>query len=97
MALQVDLVSPERIIYQGEADMVVCRTVGGGEVAFMAGHAPFMGALAESTVRIKTSGGGEESADISGGFVEVSDNHVIVLSEEVAMEGESGGGDEEGD
>ena len=93
MGLQVDLVSPERIIYQGEADMVVCRTVGGGEVAFMAGHAPFMGALAESTVRIKTSGGGEESADISGGFVEVSGDHVIILSEEVDMEGGSGKAD----
>jgi F-type H+-transporting ATPase subunit beta len=43
--LQVELVSPEEILYSGEAYMVVVRTVGGGEVAFMPGHAPFLGAL----------------------------------------------------
>jgi F-type H+-transporting ATPase subunit epsilon len=57
MTLQVELVSPERILYSGEADMVVCRTVGGGEVAFLTGHAPFLGALETGVVRVKTSGG----------------------------------------
>ncbi|HEX2049315.1 MAG TPA: F0F1 ATP synthase subunit epsilon, partial [Actinomycetota bacterium] len=42
MALQVELVSPERILYSGEAEMVVARTVSGGEVAFLTGHAPFL-------------------------------------------------------
>ena len=32
MTLQVELVSPERILYSGEADMVIARTVGGGEL-----------------------------------------------------------------
>ena len=80
MALQVELVSPERILYSGEADMVVCRTVGGGEVAFLTGHAPFLGALETGLVRVKTSGG-EEVAAVHGGFVEVRDNRVIVLSD----------------
>ena len=35
MALQVELVSPERILYSGEADMVIARTVGGGDIAFL--------------------------------------------------------------
>ena len=51
MALQVELVSPERILYSGEADMVVCRTIDGGELAFLTGHAPFLGALDESEVQ----------------------------------------------
>jgi F-type H+-transporting ATPase subunit epsilon len=80
VALQVELVSPERILYSGEADMVVCRTVGGGEVAFLTGHAPFLGALETGVVRVKTSGG-EEIAAVHGGFVEVRDNRVIVLSD----------------
>jgi F-type H+-transporting ATPase subunit epsilon len=80
MTLQVELVSPERILYSGEADMVVCRTVGGGEVAFLTGHAPFLGALETGVVRVKTSGG-EEVAAVHGGFVEVRDNRVIVLSD----------------
>ena len=45
MTLQVELVSPERILWTGEADMVIARTVGGGDIAFLSGHAPFVGAL----------------------------------------------------
>ncbi len=80
MALQVELVSPERILYSGEAEMVVCRTVTGGEVAFLANHAPFLAALEPGVVRVKTSGG-EEVAAVHGGFVEVRDNRVIILSD----------------
>ena len=39
MPLQVELVSPERLLYSGEADQVIARTVGGGDIAFLAGHA----------------------------------------------------------
>ena len=82
MALQVELVSPERILFSGEADMVVCRTEGGGEIAFLTGHAPFVGALGIGTVRVKPTGGGaEERAAVHGGFVEVKDNRVTVLSD----------------
>ncbi|HVF15003.1 MAG TPA: ATP synthase F1 subunit epsilon [Acidimicrobiales bacterium] len=78
--MHVELVSPERILYSGEAEMVVCRTVDGGEIAFLSGHAPFLGALGEGMVRIKTDSG-EEVAAVHGGFVEVRDNRVIVLSD----------------
>jgi F-type H+-transporting ATPase subunit epsilon len=81
LTLQVELVSPERILYSGEADMVVCRTVGGGEVAFLTGHAPFLAALETGVVRVKTGSGSEEVAAVHGGFVEVRDNRVIILSD----------------
>ena len=45
MPLSVQVVSPERILWSGEADMVLTRTSAGGEIAFMNGHAPFVGAL----------------------------------------------------
>jgi F-type H+-transporting ATPase subunit epsilon len=82
MPLQVELVSPERILYSGEADMVVCRTIGGGEVAFLAGHAPFLGALEISRVKVKGAGSeGDVVAAVHGGFVHVRDDTVIVLSD----------------
>jgi len=81
VALQVELVSPERVLYSGEADMVICRTTGGGDIAFLTGHAPFIGALDVWEVRIKTTGGDEEVAAVHGGFVEVRDNRVIILSD----------------
>ncbi|MHB8669003.1 MAG: ATP synthase F1 subunit epsilon [Acidimicrobiales bacterium] len=79
--LHVELVSPERILYTGEAEMVVCRTVGGGDIAFLTGHARFLGALDTHAVRIRTAEGAEERVAVHGGFVEVSDDRVIVLSD----------------
>ena len=85
MALHVELVSPERILYTGEADMVICRTVEEGEVAFMTGHAPFLGALDLARVKVNATGGGEEVFAVLGGFVEVRDDRVIILSDEAEL------------
>jgi F-type H+-transporting ATPase subunit epsilon len=81
MPMQVELVSPERILFSGEADMVICRTVDGGDIAFLPGHAPFLGALAVWPARIQKSDGTEEVAAVHGGFVHVRDNTVIILSD----------------
>jgi F-type H+-transporting ATPase subunit epsilon len=82
MAMQVELVSPERVLFSGEADMVVARTEGGGDIAFLTGHAPFVGALGIGVVRVKPSSGApEEKAAVHGGFVEVKDNRVTILSD----------------
>lgn len=71
MALRIELVSPERMVYSGEADMVIARTIEGGDIAFMDGHTPFVGALEIATATI-TSGDREEQVAVHGGFVEVS-------------------------
>jgi F-type H+-transporting ATPase subunit epsilon len=81
MAMHVELVSPERILYSGEAEMVICRTIGGGDIAFLADHAPFLGALDVAVVRIRKEDGEWEEAAVHGGFVHVRDNSVIVLSD----------------
>ncbi len=80
MPLQVELVSPERILFSGEADMVIARTVGGGDIAFLPGHSPFVGALEIATVTIR-SGGNDELVAVHGGFVEVSNDTVTILSD----------------
>ena len=46
--MSVEVVSPEAVLYSGEATMVITRTLGGGEIAFQPGHAAFLGALTES-------------------------------------------------
>jgi F-type H+-transporting ATPase subunit epsilon len=80
VSLDVALVSPERILFTGEADMVVCRTAD-GEIAFLTDHAPFVGALVIAPVRVVQPDGGETKAAVHGGFVEVRDNKVSVLSD----------------
>ena len=45
-AFPVQLVSPEQVLFDGEAEMVVCRPVEGA-IAFLNGHVPYLGALAD--------------------------------------------------
>ncbi|HVE95280.1 MAG TPA: ATP synthase F1 subunit epsilon [Acidimicrobiales bacterium] len=80
MAMQVEVVSPERVLFSGEADMVVARSEG-GDIAFLSDHAPFLGALGVGLVRVKLSDGNDVKVAVHGGFVEVRDNHVIILSD----------------
>jgi F-type H+-transporting ATPase subunit epsilon len=82
MTMQVEVVSPERILWSGEADMVITRTVGGGDIAFLPGHAPFVGALGTGVLSIRPSAGGrDEKIAVHGGFAEVSSNTVTILSD----------------
>jgi F-type H+-transporting ATPase subunit epsilon len=79
--MQVELVSPERVVFSGEATQVITRTLGGGEIAFLPGHAPFLGALTESHTRITLADGSQLDAAVHGGFVQVSGNKVSILSD----------------
>jgi F-type H+-transporting ATPase subunit epsilon len=81
MTLQVELVSPERILFSGEASMVTARTLGGGDIAFLTGHAPFIGALDIDQVVIRLTDGTDEVAAVHGGFVSVNDDRVKILSD----------------
>jgi F-type H+-transporting ATPase subunit epsilon len=82
-AFQVDLVSPEKVLFSGEADMVITRTLEGGEIAFQAGHAPFLGALVENHTRIFLTDGTIQDVAVHRGFVEVSGSptRVSILSD----------------
>jgi F-type H+-transporting ATPase subunit epsilon len=87
MPLQVELVSPERILWSGDADMVVART-SEGDIAFLTGHAPFIGALGIGAVSIRATDGTEERAAVHGGFVEVSGDRVTILSDVAELAGD---------
>jgi F-type H+-transporting ATPase subunit epsilon len=79
--MKVEVVSPEQVLYSGEATMVITRTLGGGEIAFQPGHAAFLGALTENHTRVFLTDGTVEDIAVHGGFVEVSDNKVSLLSD----------------
>jgi F-type H+-transporting ATPase subunit epsilon len=79
--VQVQLVSPEQVLYEGEGKMVVVRTLGGGDIAFEDNHAQFLGALADWPARVKFDDGTQVWFAVHGGFVEVSHNQVIILSD----------------
>jgi F-type H+-transporting ATPase subunit epsilon len=81
VTLHVELVSPEQVLYSGDASMVVARTAGGGDIAFLTGHAPFLGVLVPGVVRVIEEEGGELRVAVFGGFVEVNHDRVSILSD----------------
>jgi F-type H+-transporting ATPase subunit epsilon len=73
------VVSPERVLYEGEAEMVAARTID-GEIAFLPNHTPFLGALGTAQVRVIFPEG-QQAIAVHEGFVEVSGLNVVVLSD----------------
>ena len=81
MTFQIELVSPEAITYQGEADMVIARTVGGGDIAFQPGHVPFIGVLAVWSVDVIRPDGDRDTFAVHRGFVQVAGTKISILSD----------------
>ena len=79
--MRVEVVSPERVLFSGEATQVITRTLGGGEIAFLAGHAPFLAALIPNHSRLYLTDGSILDVAVHGGFVEVSNGKVSILTD----------------
>ncbi|MEQ8717085.1 MAG: ATP synthase F1 subunit epsilon [Acidimicrobiales bacterium] len=84
MPFDVQLVSPERLVFSGEADMVIARTTN-GDIGFQPGHIPFVGVLTPERLKINLSDGTTREVAVHSGFVEVSADHVTVLSDIAEM------------
>ena len=82
--MQVDLVSPERMVWSGDADAVYARTTD-GELGILPGHIPLIGTLVEYPVRIQVGGGEEVVAAVLGGFLSVLESGVTVLGETIEL------------
>jgi F-type H+-transporting ATPase subunit epsilon len=78
-ALQVVVISPERTIFDGPADSVVAPAWD-GQLGILRGHAPLMALLGRGELRV-SRGGASETFLVEGGFLQVVDNRVTVLSE----------------
>lgn len=79
MPLQLEIVSPERRAYTDEVDMVVVPGID-GQLGILPHHTPLISALGIGELRIQ-KGGTEQSMLISGGFVEVRPDKVIVMAD----------------
>lgn len=79
--LHVELVAVERILWSGEATMVLARTTE-GELGILPGHISLLGQLADGgVVRIDEEGGEQLSVAVHGGFLSVTDKGVSILAE----------------
>ena len=82
-ALRVVVISPEAKVFEGEADMVVAPAWD-GEIGIMRGHAPLMALLGAGDLRVQRAGATEHFV-VQGGFLQVIDDVVTVLSERAEL------------
>jgi F-type H+-transporting ATPase subunit epsilon len=79
-SLKIDIVTAERIVYSAEVDIVVAPGVE-GQLGILPHHAPLMTILQAGELVVR-KGEQEESLAISGGFLEVRPDRVIVLADQ---------------
>ncbi len=77
--IQLDVVTPERRVLSEAVDMVTVPGLG-GELGILPGHTPLISQL-QTGVLSYNAGGKTSQLHVSGGFVEVRDDHVAVLAE----------------
>ncbi|OGT70832.1 MAG: F0F1 ATP synthase subunit epsilon [Gammaproteobacteria bacterium RIFCSPLOWO2_02_FULL_56_15] len=80
MTIHVDIVSAEKEIFSGVAEMVFAPGIM-GELGIAPKHSPLLTYLAPGEVRLKLPGGAEESFYVSGGILEIQPHVVTVLSD----------------
>lgn len=77
--LKVSVISPERVLYEGEAESVVAPAFD-GEVGILPHHAPMMTLLGRGELRIGPDGSGGRF-EVAGGFLQVLNDSVRVVTE----------------
>jgi len=85
--MTVEVVTPERVVYSGQAEMVIARGVQ-GDLGILPNHMPLVSPLKIAPVRIKTEGDKEVSMAVSGGFMEVRGDKVTILAETAELPGD---------
>jgi F-type H+-transporting ATPase subunit epsilon len=80
--LTVSVISPEAVLYEGTTDSVVAPAFD-GEVGILTGHAPMMTLLGTGVLRLG-GGGGSQRFNVAGGFLQVVDNVVRVVTEKAS-------------
>ncbi|PVG83350.1 F0F1 ATP synthase subunit epsilon [Nocardioides gansuensis] len=82
--LHVELVAADRLVWSGEAKMVIARTTE-GDVGILPHHAPVLSIIIEGVVDVQTAEGETWVAAVDAGFLSVANNRVSILSEHAEM------------
>lgn len=87
MPLEVHIVTPEREVWTGQAEMLVARGVE-GELGILAGHEPMLVQLAIGPLRIHREGGELLAAVVDGGFLHVGTHEGLTRADVLASQAE---------
>lgn len=84
-ALTVRVVSPERVMFEGEVASLVAPAWD-GKIGILPNHAPMLALLGGGELVLDLPGGGSETFHVAGGVLKVVRNDVTVLTEYVGHE-----------
>lgn len=79
-SLHLTITTPERIVLESEVSSVNVPTVD-GEIGLLPDHVPLVSLLAPGELHAVTPAGEEQVMAVSGGFIEVRDNAVVILAD----------------
>ena len=82
--MQVELVAADRLVWSGEAKMVIARTTE-GDVGILPNHAPMLSLMVHGIIDVRTSDDETWIAAVDTGFLSVANNRISVLSEHAEM------------
>jgi F-type H+-transporting ATPase subunit epsilon len=85
--LEVHIVTPERELWTGTAEMLIARGVE-GEVGILGGHEPMLVQLAIGPLRIHREGGDVLVAAVDGGFLHVGTHEGVTRADVLASQAE---------
>jgi F-type H+-transporting ATPase subunit epsilon len=79
MPIRCEIVSQDRMVFQGDADMVVLPG-GDGEMGILPNHSPLLTTLSFGIIKVRSKGK-EEEFTVAGGIAEVQPTKVTVLAD----------------
>ncbi|MDF2670944.1 MAG: subunit epsilon of synthase [Paenibacillus sp.] len=82
----LEVVTPERVVYAQDVDMVSVKGVS-GELGILPNHIPLVTPLRIASIVIKRDGANETMA-VNGGFMEVRKDKVVILAESAERPGD---------
>lgn len=85
MPLKVEVVAPDRTLWEGEASMVSAPAAD-GSMGVLPGHQPVLSVLRPGVVIVKPTQGESVEIEVDGGFFSVDDNQVTVVLDATAVE-----------
>lgn len=78
--IRCEIVTAERVVFDGEVDMVVAPGIE-GQLGILPHHAPLMTALTYGELTLQREGEEDEYIAIGGGFMEIGPDHVTILAD----------------
>ena len=82
----VSLITQERVLYEGKVNSVVAPAVN-GQLGILSRHAPLMAALGNGVLKIR-AGSVKSFYAVFGGFIQMKDNHLILLADRAVLAAE---------